>query len=269
MSAKKNVKRTVTGQALKVLDIEALQTDPSYQREVKKKHRDIVADFDKDALGIPVVGEREDGTFWIVDGLQRITALRKLGKREVRVEVFPSRGPEHEAQVFKKINMNRTGLNWGERYKALLASHDELAWKIKSVVEECGYQIVSQRSGADKKEPSGRQLTCIGAMFGIAKNHGTDPIKFALSVANDVWPGDTMGVYNTMVEGLSIFFVRNDRLVDLDRLIPRLRTVTAQKVLYAANQASLASSSKGESVADQIQKVYQKRMGRKRGGSVV
>src|SRR5262249_39485041 len=87
--------------------LEMLKSDPTYQRDVKRGHKKIVADFNETALGVPLVGEREKGTLWIVDGLQRITALRKLNWTHVKAEVFASKGPEHEAEIYRIINGNR------------------------------------------------------------------------------------------------------------------------------------------------------------------
>lgn len=251
-------RRTVVKSALKVLRVEAIQTDPSYQREVKRGHTKIVNDFSEEAFGIPLVGEREDGTFWVVDGLQRLTALRKLGKKEVRAEVFASQGPEHEATVFKKVNMDRTRLSSREEFRALLTSQDPLAWKIKEAVESVGFKIVLGKTGQRGNELAAKQLTCVSTLLAVAAKYGTDPIVFACRCSADAWPGDRLGSHNSIVAGLCCFFRRHEGVVDMDRLLPRLRTVTPQKIMYAASQATLSNNMQ-ETVADQIEKVYRKR----------
>lgn len=260
------IKLLVTKSALRVLRLVDLRVDPSYQREVKAKHKRIVADFNPDALGIPLVGERSDGTLWVVDGLQRKTALEKLGKKEVRAEVFASQGPEHEAEVFKLVNLNRTKLTWGEQFKALLASHDESAWRIKEVVEGSGYRIAFSRHGrtTSSDDKSSKELTCISTLVSVNARWGTEPIRFALAVITDVWPGDRLGTYAQMIEGLAVFYNRHNGAVDTPRLVDRLRTVTAQKILYAANQATIFTT-RGEAVAEQLEKVYRKRLNPQRG----
>src|SRR5688572_29909905 len=128
-----SLKKLVTKSALRTVDLDLLAVDSAYQRDVRHGHKKIIADFNDQALGIPLIGEREDSTLWIVDGLQRITALKALGKTKARVEVFASKGIEHEAEVFKLVNLNRTKLKPVEEFKALLAAHDKESWDIKGI----------------------------------------------------------------------------------------------------------------------------------------
>ena len=97
-------KMLTTERALRIVAVADLQVDPSYQRCVKPNHKKIARDFDPNALGVPLVGQREDHSLWIVDGQQRVEALKLLGKVNVRVEVFASKGPEHEAHVFTRCH---------------------------------------------------------------------------------------------------------------------------------------------------------------------
>lgn len=251
----------VVKSALRVVKLADLSVDQSYQREVKTGHKSIVSDFNEEALGVPLVGQRSDGSLWVVDGLQRVTALKKLGRTTVRAEVFASKGGEHEAEVFRLVNLNRTKLTVQERFRALLASHDPMAWKVKEAVESCGYKLRlrgGRQSGGERSE-----LTCISTlMFLSTLKGGMESIKFALLAAKEGWPGDLVGTHHLMVSGLAIFYGRHEGVVDLDRLYPRLRTITPQKVLYAAGQASI-SGNKGHAVADVLEKVYRKRYGKK------
>lgn len=266
--AKEKAERSVTKQALRVLQLDSISTDSSYQREVKPGHKKIQRDFDENALGIPVVGERSDGTFWIVDGLQRITALRGMGKTTVRAEVFASRGPEHEAEVFKKINLNRTKLSSYEEYRALLTAHDEEAWAIKDAVEKCGFKITSGRHKSSTFSAANSYVTSVNTLFYIYRTHGTDAITFALTCAKDCWPGDPLGVYHTLTKGLASFWAGNDGVIDLDRLYPRLRSVTPQKIIYSAAQLinTGKDSSSGSTVAQVLMQLYKKRLGGKKTG---
>ncbi len=254
------VKRLVVKSALRVVDIDTLNVDPAYQRDVKPKHKKIVADFQEEALGIPMVGEREDGTLWIVDGLQRITALKKLGRKNLRADVFNSRGVEHEAEVYKRINMDRTKLTPGEVFKSLLAGHDKMAWEIKECVESCGYLLQLSGGGNNKKKQNAREVNCINTLVREYRENGIEGIRFALLTAKEAWPDDRMGVHNSMMGGLCTFYARNQGVVDLERLYPRLkgRDITPHKILYAANSASLGNNL-WHAVADVIEKIYRKR----------
>lgn len=252
-------KRIVVNAALREIDIDLPSVDTSYQRDIKPKHAKIMADFDPNALGVPLIGEREDGSMWIVDGLQRITALRKMGRKKLRAEIFASDGPEHEAKVFKLVNLNRTKLTAAEEFKALLTAHDQTCWDIKNTVESMGFRLAQYKSGRDSESRS-LYLTCFSTLRKVANNWGCDPIRFALKTISDCWPGDYLGVGNFIIEGLCVFFNRQDGAVDVERLVPRLRSITPQRVLYQAAMAQIGTGNKGSCVADVIERVYRKRI---------
>ena len=257
---KTEVKKLVTKSALRILDIETLQVDPSYQRDVKPRHRRIVSDYNANAIGIPLVGEREDGTLWIVDGLQRITALKKLNHAKVRAETFNSHGPEHEAEVFKLVNMNRTKLTAGEEFRALLAAGDALAWSIKEVVEKAGHALRFVKGGNNRKAGS-RDVFCFSTMIRFVRLSGVACLEFALKTADECWPNDPLGVHNSMVGGLCTYHARAKGLVDIEKLYPKLKKTTAHAVLYAANLANTGNNL-WTTVADHIDKVGKKRLGK-------
>ena len=255
-----SVKRTVTKAALKILPIDKLQVDQAYQREVKPRHKKIASQFDEHALGIPVVGEREGATYWIVDGLQRITALKLLGKKEVRCEVFPSRGVEHEAEVFKKINLNRTKLSAAEEFRSLLAGQDKEAWAIKECIEKEGFTLVL--SGKSSIEESAwLNVVCINTLRTVYERNNGDfglrAISFALKNGKACWPGDRLVVYNLMIAGLARFFILQKGIVDEERFQSRLKLVTPQKILFTAGQ--MVGNTKDNNVAEVLEKLYKRR----------
>lgn len=258
------IERMVKDRRLRVVTLSTLHTDPTYQREVKPKHRKIIAEFDEDSLGLPLIGERSDGSLWIVDGQQRITALRKMGWVEVRADVFRSDGPVHEAQVFKRVNLDRTSLKPIEQFKSRLAAQDEVALNITAAVEAEGFKI-GVPSGRASEEYNGSCIGAVNTLVSIYLKDGADPIRFALKVARMCWPNDRAAVSNKMLAGLAIFFERVEQTPDWERLTPRFQSVTVQRIVYAAGQATLGGTATtggggGDfAVADQLTKVYHKR----------
>lgn len=258
------IERLVKERKLRVVLLSTIHTDPSYQRDVKAKHRKIIAEFDEDSLGVPLIGERSDGSLWIVDGLQRITAVRKLGWTEIRADVFRSDGPVHEAQVFKRVNLDRTAIKPMEQFKARLVAQDEAALNIVTAVEEEGFKVSKQ--GVHKNWDDEASRKCVGAvntLVQIYTKYGTDHIRFALRVAATCWPGDRLAVNSQTLMALAIFYEAVEQAPDWDRLIPRFRSVSVQRILYAANQACLSGGSGNDfACADQLMRLYRKRMRR-------
>ncbi len=249
----------VVKKALRVVKLESLQVDPSYQRGVKPKHKKIISDFNESALGVLLVGEREDSSLWLVDGLQRKTALEKMKWTETRCEVFASEGPEHEAEIFRLVNLGRTNLTTRESFRSMLTEGHPLAWLIKEAVESCGGKLhLDGGRPADSKGATARAVTCLSTLVRHAAVNGAEPIKFAITTAYECWPDDRMGINNRMIGGLCCWWKQKDGVIDLERLYPRLKSITPHKIMYAAAMTSLSGNT-DFSNAEQIEKVYRLR----------
>lgn len=260
MPAEKVSKRVVVKAALKIVDLDRIKTDRSYQREVNQNaQRKIVQRFNPEALGIPVIGERDDGSLWIVDGLQRITALATLGKRSVRAEVFASKGPEHEAQVFHDINRNRVPLKPLQIFHAALTAGDKVAWEIKDLVERMGFWIPPYIGGIRglSEEKVAKAIRAINSVNSIYEKSGAEGLKFVLEVVSRCWANDESKTRDTILLGLHIFWVNREKSVDIDRLVDRLNTTTPQKIVYSGQ---LASGGRVHAVGAVIDRLYRKHM---------
>lgn len=260
--AKLSTKRTVSGSALKVIHLVDIKVDPSYQRDaVDRAWKKIMADFNPQALGVPVLGERDDGTLWVVDGLQRITALKKMNKKEVRAEVFASKGPEHEAEVFKLINKNRTGLKPLQMFHAMLTAQDKSAWDIKRIAEEYDFIIPKHTkaspSGGTSNETRAKQLGSIVAVQKIYGWGGEQALRFVLKVISQCWADDDQRTRDTIMFGLYRFWDRQEASVDIERLVPRLNTTTPAKIIYSANAMA---GDRSANASDIFLRLYRKRL---------
>jgi hypothetical protein len=252
-------KMLTTSSALRVVDIADIKFDDSYQRGEVKGHKRIVAEFDEHALGVPLVGQREDGTLWCVDGRQRLTALKKLGKKTVRAEVFVSQGPEHEAQVFKLVNAGRTKLNPGELFKAKLTAGDKDAWAVKEAVEGAGFRLECSRPTRRNSEHSWKYVTAFSTLERIYRMGGksAERITRILIVVGEAWPGDMFATNSDILGGLGQFYAnRGDEMVDDQRLADRLRATTPTKIVYTAG---LGIGGRHANVAEVIARLYARR----------
>lgn len=249
----------VSNRAIRVLDVDALQVDPSYQRGVRSKVKRIVRDYDGDALGVLCVGERSDGSLWVVDGLQRLTALKQLGVKTVRADVFASSGPEQEAGVFARLNRDRCALAPIELFNADLTRGDEVAASIKYYATAHGFTIPSQRvSGRRPAERQANELACTGALLRAFKSLEERGFEVLVSTLAQLWPGDPRRTQADIVGGLYVWFARHKDAADVPRLVDRLNGTTASKLLYTA---SLGIGGRDANIADTIERIYRKRKG--------
>lgn len=253
--AKNKVELLTSDKALRVLKVEELQVDPSYQRGLVPKHKKIAAEFDPSAFGVPLVGQREDGSLWVVDGQQRIAALGIRQVKTVRCDVFRSKGPEHEAEVFKLVNANRTNLKPLELFKAKLAGHDEEAWEIKRLVEGAGLKIGITHHRAGKPD-DWKIIMAVNSLINVLRRHGRECLIKTLYVCRECWPGDTGALNNDMLMGVSLFLKNRELDVDEDHLFPRFRTVQPSKIAY---QATLGVGSREAQVAGVLERLSKKR----------
>lgn len=235
------------------LEISKLKIDRDYQRGLKNKHKKIALSLSEEALGLPTVGRRKNGTYWVVDGQQRLEALKRIGRKKVKCNVFDSEGPKHEADIFQKIQ-DRAQLTPGEDFKARLEACDEVAWKIKDTVEEAGFNL-SLTGGGN----TCRDISCVLALCKIYHRQGVEAISFALELIRDCWPNEKLAVSTHMVSGLAQFYALHDGVFHYEDLVKKMRKVDPHTVVYCARMDSAISGGFHYAIAAQVEKVHCKK----------
>lgn len=259
--SKNKVELLVKKNALREVPLDKIQTDHSYQRALNPVAvRKIEKDYNPVALGVPLVGERTDGTLWIVDGQQRVGALRKMGRhKHLRCEVFASNGPEHEAEVFRLVNKNRTAIKPIDLFCAMLVAGDESCLEIKRITEDHGFKIPKRAiegEGTTAALSDGSTFWCVAALGKVYRQSGGAGLKFIFSTLKQVWPDDPDRCRDTMVLGLHKFWLDHEQVVDMERLLARLEKTTPQKILYSAN---MGVGDRATNVAAVFAQLYRKR----------
>jgi hypothetical protein len=110
------------------LRIDELKIDYAYQRpEVSEANTLAIArNFRWDAFGILVVMERDNGNLYVVDGHQRLCAVKRRGDiMVVPCFVFKSDGPRQEAQAFIWLNQHRRYVTAVAKFRAAVMSGAE------------------------------------------------------------------------------------------------------------------------------------------------
>lgn len=109
---------------------------PDYQREVDDARVNKMANnWNWYLCGSLYIAQRayEPGSpMYVVDGLQRLTAARKIPEITfLPALLFDFDGPQHEAQVFHDMQTERKGVVTRDRHKALLIAGDETALHVE------------------------------------------------------------------------------------------------------------------------------------------
>lgn len=110
------------------VDVYDEESKKGYQRREHSQANTlgIARDFNWAAFGVAVCMQRVDGSIWVVDGWQRLNSvLKRADIPEVPCMVFRSRGADHEALVFERINTNRKAVQALEKFNARVAANQQ------------------------------------------------------------------------------------------------------------------------------------------------
>lgn len=249
------------------ISVDELNISDAYQRTiVPGRVNRIAKNLDQDAFGSLTVGQRRDGSHWVVDGMQRLTAARRLGIAMVPCDVFDSDGPEHEARVFRLKNKERTNVSAGALFNAQLTEGDEQTRDIVSVVSASGLRV-------RVKEDGGAGWPYIKAVKALERSYqrvGRDGLLEALSILCEVWPGEDGAIQGDMIEGMCMFIKKNDGF-DRGRLVDKLRFKSVSTVVRAADatfklekERSSGYYGRASATCDAITSVYFRGMRKKK-----
>lgn len=147
---------------LTLLPIALLHIDSFYQRPVITRHvNNIVRGFDRRLLTPPIVAKRRDGTYWVIDGQQRIEALRRRGYTGVNAMVVEVSSTTEEAELFVRINTAAKSLVMRDNYKACVYRQTNVAMAIESALNEHGLTALLS-DGRDEVTALGKLLEAWG-----------------------------------------------------------------------------------------------------------
>lgn len=221
-------KTTGLGGRIETVDLEPLEVDPSYQRDLKAHHKRIAQSFEPEAAGVLVVGERSDGKRVVIDGQQRRAAMLKVGIGKWKAVLIKSSGPRHEATVFKLLNGRdtRRGLNAVEMFQACLVAEDPVALAVVRAAEGAGLRIKQSRGGS----PKWPMLATIGTLYRLTSLYGEATVARALKDLATAWPSmdDAMG--ELVVVSWIMVYGRLGESLDSARMIEAFKTVPPRKL---------------------------------------
>lgn len=211
-----------------------LQIDHGYQRMIEGKQsqrliKSIAENWDWRLLS-PLTVSHRDGSygepgFFVIDGQHRLEAARLRGdisKLPCIISKFESY--EAEALAFVNINSARRQVTALDRYHARVAAKEELALKIKDVVEIVGLTVTRhndaefwapdeisfpdlvgrylEREGEQKGETE-TALGLLVAWCGKPLLQGRELFEGLIHIARAEWPGGHDGFYQDFVDHLA------------------------------------------------------------------
>lgn len=248
------------------ITVDELNIAEAYQRTiVPTRVKRIAKDLDSDAFGSLTVGQRNDGSYWVVDGMQRLTAARKLGISSVPCDVFKSEGQDHEARIFRLKNKERTNVSACSLFRAQLVEGDSQTVEISKIVKASGLKL--RLDGGTAGWPFVKAVKALERSF---QRVGSAGLEQAFRILGEAWAGEDDALQGDMIEGICWFIKKNDGF-DERRLTDRLRTKSVSGVMRSSDAnyklgRDRSTSSYGRSLAtyDAIEFIYRKGMRTKR-----
>ena len=157
--------------------------EPSiYQRTTNHRQvKNIIKDFDEAKLGTLTLSNR-DGSYHIIDGAHRLSALRALEYTHALCEILTGLTLEDEADYFRRQGQDKRGLIPFDKFKAGIISGDEKCIRINEIIHSNSFHI-----GFSNKDFS--QIGAVNTLFEIVDEYGFEVLDYTLRLLAHTWSG--------------------------------------------------------------------------------
>ncbi len=213
--ARERIPSKEVGQHIACVPLERIVTE-QYQRVLNMKNvAGIVKNFDPAKLGVLVVSHRADGTYAVLDGQHRLTALRRLGYDATNCIVLEGMTIRQEADYFRRQNENKQSLRINDTFNASLWAEDAESLRIKALMDKYGF-----RHG---KSGQPMCICAIGALQRILRRFGDKTLELTLACIAATWPHDSTILRGEMLAGLGEFWRRYGEKLTVQKFEARMR----------------------------------------------
>lgn len=253
--AKKFVKpRKGKHSTVQVLDLKSLSIDPIYQRFMKPAMiKKIVDNFNPVAIGILYIAVRANGSRWVIDGQQRITALIQLGFVNWECEVVYSPGPIWEAQQYIARN-DRAGMLPQEIFRGMLAYGEPVTVAVADVVNKSPFELELKSHGG-----TWPKIVAVGALISEYKRGDSAHLLRVLNILGHGMKGDSQACTRDMIMAVSVLILRCHATEDKRLMNVLGRTPAEQMLLDGKHNKKLTGGSRFLAIAKAMESAYNKR----------
>lgn len=229
--------------------------------------RKIAREFDPKMFGKPIVGQRRDGKYAVIDGQHRIWALRikwpqtpVTFKADVLIE---NTSIQDEARRFTAENVSVKKPDTGTQLKALVAAEDADALAYINVVQSIGFRM---KSGGGRLQAGEIHAYVFRSAQKWGSTHWRFHLAAALRLCQQTWGTNEFPLPSALIGGLVLFFRRHgqDERLDADRLIARLQQrIPMVLAAEGSARAQLEHTRPEEGVYASILAIYNARLNEK------
>lgn len=202
------------------------------QRELnERKVNRIAEDFDPYAIGRVQVA-RVNGSYHIVDGQHRVAAVQKLwGDDEmVPCDVIPAESAAEAAELFLKVNDERSPVQAIDRFKIAVQAGREDYVEVNDLLTGLGYKV----SGGQEDG----YFAAVSAAMSVHRKYGVGVLKDALLLIQATWGMNRDSVHTALVQGFAGLVGEQGSAIDRKRLVGRVsKEYTPARLIGAAKTA--------------------------------
>ena len=189
---------------IRPLSTSRLTSDLPYQRPVEQKNVDkLIHDWNSRELH-PIVVSFRDGKFNVVDGQNRIAAMRQMaGGGDVIVPCIIHTGMtyEEEADMYARLDTNKTPLTPRQHTKAVVeAGSDPKITEINRLLEDGGFTwALVEKTG----EPY--EIAAVRTLINAYQLLGSDGFARMLGLLAGTWHGTPNSLKAAILSGMALF----------------------------------------------------------------
>ncbi len=205
-----NEKRVSQHGEIQFVRLGSMAIPPHAQRDFKPHKVDqILAEFDLDVFGLPVVSERR-GIFYILDGQHRVAAIKAWigdGWEDQRIEcrVYKGLTEADEADKFDRLN-DAMPVSVFDKFRIRVNAKREVETRIKQLVEKEGLKI--------SKDKIPGAIGAVGTLRRVYVRSSEAALSKSLRIIRDAF-GDA-GFEASVIDGIGHLVQRYDGLVNED-----------------------------------------------------
>ena len=216
--------------SIRTLSTSRLTSGLPYQRPVEQKNVDkLVRNWNSREL-YPVIVSFRDGKFNVVDGQNRIAAMRQMaggGDVIVPCMIYTGMTYEQEAELYAKLDKGKRPLTPRQHTKALVESgSDARIMEIKCLVEDVGFVWALG-------EPTGEpfEIAPIRALINAHQLLGGEAFARMLSLLAGAWQGAPNSLKASMLSGMALFVKTYEAELSDRAFIRRMSIVGPEEII--------------------------------------
>lgn len=201
-----------------------------------------------EAVGVPAVSLRADGTLHMIDGQHRRALALESGRGmdEVDCQVYEGFTKAQEAAMFRLLN-HRRAVGILDKFLIRIVEGDPTAVALNEALQAHGWTVNTGKADG--------RFAAVGALEKIYKGGGfREPgqryiVDLTIEMITEAWGHNPTGVRSEIVSGLGMVLLRHEIELDLPKVVTEM-TVHEGGALGVVSRAKLLQRLRGGRLSD-------------------